>query len=289
MIGRYGMKQVMLRNGINVPAIGQGTWHIGDDPHMHDNEVEALRTGIGNGMTLIDTAELYGYGKSESVVGDAIKPYDRGKLFIVSKVLPQNAGRKNMRRACETSLKYLGTDYLDLYLYHWRGSIPLSETVECLQELKDSELIRDWGVSNFDTRDMQELARLKQGGNCVCVQDLYHIGSRGTEYSLQPYLRKNSIAFMAYCPLAINGTLRSGIIGNPVLQQIADAHNSSVQQIMLAWAIRDGNVIAIPKSTAKEHTIQNAVAGDIELTDEELKMLDKAFPAPYKEVPLDVE
>lgn len=283
------MKQVMLRNGINVPAIGQGTWHIGDDPRMHNQEVEALRTGIDNGMTLIDTAELYGYGKSESVVGDAIKPYDRSKLFIVSKVLPQNAGRKNMRRACETSLKYLGTDYLDLYLYHWRGSIPLSETVECLQELKDSGLIREWGVSNFDTQDMHELARLKNGGNCIAVQDLYHIGSRGTEYSLHPYLRNNNIAFMAYCPLAINGTLRSGIIGNPVLKQVADAHNASVQQIMLAWAIRDGNVIAIPKSTTKEHTLQNATAGDIELTDEDLEMLDKVFPAPDREVPLDVE
>lgn len=283
------MKQVMLRNGISVPTIGQGTWHIGDDQRMHDQEVEALRTGIDNGMTLIDTAELYGYGKSESVVGDAIKPYDRNKLFIVSKVLPQNAGRKNMRRACETSLKYLGTDYLDLYLYHWRGSIPLSETVECLQELKESGLIREWGVSNFDTRDMHELARLKHGRNCVAVQDLYHIGSRGTEYSLHPYLRKNNIAFMAYCPLAINGTLRSDIIGNPVLQQVAAAHNASVQQIMLAWAIRNGNVIAIPKSATKEHALQNAAAGDIELTDEDLEMLDRAFPAPDREVPLDVE
>ena len=283
------MKQVKLKNGISVPAIGQGTWHIGDDPRMHDREVESLRTGIDSGMTLIDTAELYGYGKSESVVGDAIKPYDRSKLFIVSKVLPQNAGRKNMRRACETSLKYLGTDYLDLYLYHWRGSIPLSETVECLQELKDCGLIREWGVSNFDTDDMRELARLKHGGNCIAIQDLYHIASRGTEYSLQPYLRRNDIAFMAYCPLAINGTLRSGIISDPVLRQAADAHGASVQQIMLAWAIRGGNVIAIPKSASKQHTLENAAAGDIELTEEELKMLDKAFPAPDREVPLDIE
>ena len=152
------MKQVRI-NGKTVPAIGQGTWHIGDDPKQHDREVEALRTGIENGMTLIDTAEMYGYGKSELVVGDAIKPYDREKLFIVSKVLPQNAGKRDMRRSCEESLKRLGTDYLDLYLYHWRGSIPLPETVNCLQELKDCGLIREWGVSNFDTSDMHELSR----------------------------------------------------------------------------------------------------------------------------------
>lgn len=283
------MKQVTLKNGTTVPAVGQGTWHVGDDAAMHDREVEALRTGIDNGMTLIDTAEMYGYGKSEAVVGDAIKPYDRSKLFIVSKVLPQNAGKRDMRRSCEESLKRLGTDYLDLYLYHWRGSIPLSETVNCLQELKDCGLIKDWGVSNFDTADMHELARIKHSGNCLAVQDLYHIGSRGTEFSLLPYLRANGIAFMAYCPLAVNGTLRRGIIGNTVLQQVAAAHNASVQQIMLAWAIRDGNTVAIPKSSSKQHTLENAAAGDIELTEEELKLLDGEFPAPDREVPLDIE
>lgn len=283
------MKQVTLKNGITVPAVGQGTWHVGDDPSMHDRETEALRVGIESGMTLIDTAEMYGYGKSETVVGDAIKPYDRSRLFIVSKVLPQNAGKKNMRRSCEESLKRLGTEYLDLYLYHWRGSIPLSETVTCLQELKECGLIRDWGVSNFDTADMHELSRLKHSENCAAVQDLYHIGSRGTEYSLHPYLRTNNIAFMAYCPLAVNGTLRRGITGNAVLRQIADAHSASVQQIMLAWAIRDGNTIAIPKSSSKQHTLENAAAGDILLTDDELKLLDREFPAPDRDVPLDVE
>ena len=282
------MKQVNI-NGKPVPAIGQGTWHIGDDPKLHDREVEALRTGIENGMTLIDTAEMYGYGKSELVVGDAIKPYDREKLFIVSKVLPQNAGKRDMRRSCEESLKRLGTDYLDLYLYHWRGSIPLSETVNCLQELKDAGLIREWGVSNFDTSDMHELSRLKHSGNCAAVQDLYHVGSRGVEYSLLPYLHKNNIAFMAYCPLAMNGTLRQGIWANAVLQKIAAAHNATVQQIMLAWAIRDGNTIAIPKSSAKQHTLENAAAATIELTEDELKMIENEFPAPDREMPLDVE
>ena len=144
-----------------------GACFIGDDPKLHEREVEALRAGIESGMTLIDTAEMYGYGKSELVVGDAIKPYDREKLFIVSKVLPQNAWKRDMRRSCEESLKRLGTDHLDLYLYHWRGSIPLSETVNCLQKLKDDGLIREWGVSNFDTDDIHELSQMKHSGNCA--------------------------------------------------------------------------------------------------------------------------
>lgn len=283
------MKKVILKSGITVPAIGQGTWKIGDYADKRKQEIGALRTGVEHGMTLIDTAEMYGSGRSEMLVGEAIAPYDREKLFIVSKVLPNNAGRKNMRRCCEESLKRLKTDYLDLYLYHWRGSIPLSETVECLQELKDSGLIKEWGVSNFNTADMQELEALKLGTNCTAVQDLYHIGSRGTEYSLKTYLRDNGIAFMAYCPLAINGSLRRGITENAVIKKIASAHGATVQQIMLAWAIRDGNTIAIPKSSSEKHTIENAQAAEIQLSDDELKMLDDEFPAPDRETALDVE
>ena len=283
------MKQVRLKNGISVPAIGQGTWHIGDDPAKRKSEIEALRTGIENGMTLIDTAELYGYGKSENVVGEAIRPNDRSSLYIVSKVLPQNAGKKNMRSSCEESLRQLGTDYLDLYLYHWRGSIPLSETISCLQELKDIGLIREFGVSNFDTADMHELSELKYGENCIAVQDLYHIGSRGIEYSLIPYMRRNEIALMAYCPLANNleGSRRK-IFENNDLKEIAGNHGATVQQIMLAWVIRDGNTIAIPKSSSKEHTLENFVAGDIELTAAELELIEKEFPAPDGETQLDV-
>ena len=283
------MKKVKLKSGISVPAIGQGTWKIGDRADKREQEIQALRTGIEHGMTLIDTAEMYGDGRSESVVGEAIAPYGREGLFIVSKVLPQNAGRRNMRRSCEESLKRLKTDYLDLYLYHWRGGIPLRETVECLQELKISGLIREWGVSNFNTADMQELEALSSGNNCTAVQDLYHIGSRGTEYSLKPYLKGRGIAFMAYCPLAINGSLRRGITDNAVLRQIASAHSATVQQIMLAWAVRDGNTIAIPKSSSQQHTTENAQAADIQLTEDELTMLDKEFPAPDREVALDVE
>ncbi len=283
------MKQVVLKSGITVPAIGQGSWKTGDFSDKKDIEIKALRTGIECGMTLIDTAEMYGNGKSESLVGEAIAPYDREKLFIISKVLPHNAGRKAMRSSCEQSLKRLKTDYLDMYLYHWRGNIPLRETVECLQQLKESGLIREWGVSNFDLADMQELEALDYGCNCSAVEDLYHIGSRGTEYDLKPYLNGRHTAFIAYCPLAINGGLRGGITDDPVLKQIAYAHSATVQQIMLAWAVRDGNTIAIPKSSSPEHTTDNAKAAEIQLTDDELKMLDKEFPPPDRKLPLDVE
>ncbi len=283
------MKKVILKNGIAVPAVGQGTWKTGDIPDRREQEIAALRTGIEQGMTLIDTAEMYGSGKSESLVGEAIAPYDRERLFIVSKVLPQNAGRKAMRRSCEESLKRLKTEYLDLYLYHWRGNIPLSETVECMQELKNSGLIREWGVSNFTTDDMHELEALAYSENCTAVQNLYHIGSRGAEFSLKPYLKTRGTAFMAYCPLAVNGSLRSGITENTVLMQIAEAHSATVQQIMLAWAIRDGNTIAIPKSSSQKHTVENALAAEITLSDEELRMIDSEFPTPDRELPLDVE
>ena len=280
---------VKLKSGIIVPAIGQGTWKIGDSDYKREQEIEAIRTGIDNGMMLIDTAEMYGDGKSELVVGEAIKVYDRKDIFLVSKVLPENAGRKNMRSSCENSLKRLGTDYLDLYLYHWRGFIPLAETVECLQKLKDEGLIREWGVSNFSTDDMYELGELDLASECAAVQNLYHIGSRGAEFSLKPYLKKKGIAFMAYCPLAINGSLRDNILNNMVLKEIAEAHKATVQQIMLAWSIRDNNTIAIPKSSSANHTLDNSVAMNIKLSNEELYLLDKEFPAPDIEVPLDTQ
>jgi diketogulonate reductase-like aldo/keto reductase len=188
--------EYLTHRGEEIPLIGFGTYRLGENETAA--ELETLRYGVDKlGMTLMDTAEMYGSGRSEALVGEAIAPYDREKLFIVSKVLPQNAGRKGMRRSCEGSLKRLKTDYLDLYLYHWIGDIPLPETVECLQGLKDSGLIREWGVSNFDTADMKALEAVKYGKNCAAVQDLYHIGSRGTEFSLKPYLANG---YNAPCP-----------------------------------------------------------------------------------------
>ncbi len=195
-------RMVRLANGHTVPAIGLGTWYLGENPATWNKELEALRTGIDTGMTLIDTAEMYGSGRSERLVGEAISGMNRESLFVVSKVLPQNAGKSRIFSSCRASLKRLGTSYLDLYLLHWRGGVPLSETVSCMEELKKEGLIRDWGVSNFDLEDMEELWQVKSGQKCLVNQVLYHMGSRGIEYSLLPWMESHHVSLMAYCPLA---------------------------------------------------------------------------------------
>lgn len=281
--------QVRLANGKCVPALGLGTWYLGDSQAAREKEIEALRSGIDAGMTLIDTAEMYGSGRSEKLVGEAIAPYDREKLFVVSKVLPGNAGRRNMVSSLNASLKRLGTDYLDLYLYHWRGSIPLSETVDCLEGLRREGRIKAWGVSNFDIDDMEELFHIPGGRNCQVNQVLYHTGSRGIEYSLLPWMRENGVALMSYCPLAQAGSLRKGLFSNPVLQEIAREHNCDVTQVLLSWNIRDGRTIAIPRSGSRAHTLLNAGADRITLTAEELDRIDRAYPAPRRKIYLDMQ
>ena len=282
-------KTVRLSNGAVVPAIGQGTWYIGERISKRAQEIDAIRAGIEAGMTLVDTAEMYGNGLSEKLVGEAISSTDRKKLFIVSKVLPSNAGKKNMERSCDATLKRLGTDYLDLYLYHWRGSVPLAETVACLEELKMKGKIRAWGVSNFDTSDMEELFALPSGKNCAVNQVLYHLGSRGIEFDLLPWMRRHGVALMAYCPLAQAGTLRRGLFENEIVAAVAQKHGCDVTQVLLAWCIRDGSTIAIPRSSKKEHTLLNAGADTVQLDAEDLADLDKAFPPPTHKMPLDVE
>lgn len=280
---------VKLKNGAEVPALGLGTWYLGDDAGRRAREIAALRTGIEKGMTLIDTAEMYGGGRSERLVGEAIKGTERGRLFIVSKVLPNNAGRRGIFRSCEESLQRLGTDYLDLYLLHWRGSVPLAETVECMEKLERDGLIRGWGVSNFDTDDMEELLRVKGGDGCLVNQVLYHAASRGIEYSLLPQMRERGVALMAYCPLAQGGSLRRGLFRSRALNDIAARRGATVAQILLAWTIRGGNVIAIPRSSSPEHTAENAGADAIELTAEELAAIDREFAPPRRKEPLDIQ
>lgn len=281
--------KVRLKNGAEVPALGLGTWYLGDDAGRRAREIEALRAGIENGMTLIDTAEMYGGGRSERLVGEAIKETERGKLFIVSKVLPNNAGRRGIFRSCEESLKRLGAGYLDLYLLHWRGNVPLAETVECMEELARDGLIRGWGVSNFDTDDMRELWRVKGGDGCLANQVLYHAASRGIEYSLLPWMRERGVALMAYCPLAQGGSLRRGLFRSRVLSDIAARRGASIAQILLAWAVRGGDAVAIPRSSSPEHTIENAGADAIELTAEELAAIDREFAPPKRKEPLDIQ
>ena len=280
---------VRLSNGAVVPAIGQGTWYIGERISKRAQEIDAIRAGIEAGMTLVDTAEMYGNGLSEKLVGEAISSAVRKNLFIVSKVLPSNAGKKNMARSCDATLERLGTDYLDLYLYHWRGSIALAETVACLEELKMKGKIRAWGVSNFDTSDMEELFALPSGKNCAVNQVLYHLGSRGIEFDLLPWMRRHGVALMAYCPLAQAGTLRRGLFENEIVAAVAQKHGCDVTQVLLAWCIRDGSTIAIPRSSKKEHTLLNAGADTVQLDAEDLADLDKAFPPPSHKMPLDVE
>ena len=280
---------VTLRNGIQVPALGLGTWFLGEKKAAREQELESLRAGISAGMTLIDTAEMYGNGKAEKLVKEAIAENKRENLYLVSKVLPNHAGRHQLEQALDESLKRMGVEYLDLYLYHWRGSYPLEETVAELERVKKAGKIKDWGVSNFDIDDMEELWLVPGGRNCLVNQVLYHTGSRGIEYSLLPWMRKHDVALMSYCPLAQAGTLRRGILNNPVLKEIAQKHNATVEQIMLAWNIRDGHTIAIPRSGKAEHTLLNAGADKIQLTEEDYKAIDQAYPPPTKKEYLDIQ
>ncbi|KFN08306.1 aldo/keto reductase family protein [Paenibacillus macerans] len=268
-------------------ALGQGTWRIGDNPRRRQEEIAALQAGVELGMNLIDTAEMYGEGRAESLVGEALKG-KRDSVFLVSKVYPHNAGRTRIFRSCEESLKRLGTDRLDLYLLHWRGRVPLEETVECMERLVEQGKIIRWGVSNFDTADMRELAALADGSRCAVNQVLYHLGSRGIEYDLLPWQRDCGMPIMAYSPLAQAGELRTGLTEHPAVVRAAEAHGASPLQILLAWSIRGGNVIAIPKASTVRHVTENAQAARITLSNEEIAALDEAFPPPDRKVPLDI-
>lgn len=280
---------VHLANGSVVPSLGLGTWYLGENPGNWDTELSALRTGIEMGMTLIDTAEMYGSGRSERLVGEAISAVDRGKLFMVSKVLPQNSSRQRIFSSCKASLKRLQTDYLDLYLLHWKGGVPLGETVSCMEELKKQGLIRGWGVSNFDIADMEELWGIENGRNCLVNQVLYHAGSRGIEFSLLPWMEAHNVALMAYCPLAQGGRLRQGLISHPAIKEIARAHNATPAQVLLSWTIRSKKAIAIPRSSSPVHTRENALADNLELSRRELDLIDSCFPAPTRKTHLDIQ
>lgn len=280
------MKFVMA-NGAEVFSVGQGTWYLGEHPDRFQREYSTLRTGIEAGMNLIDTAEMYGEGLAEKLVGTVIHGLDREKLYLVSKVYPFNADRRNIFGSCENSLRRMKTEYLDLYLLHWRGSIPFAETVECMEALKARGLIRQWGVSNMDVKDMQELAAVDRG-RCATDQVLYHLGSRGIEYDLLPWLQKREIPVMAYCPLAQGGTLRKGLLHAPVVQETAWTHGATAEQILLAFLLTRPGVLPIPRTGCPEHTLSNARASEIKLTREELATLEREFPAPRHKVPLDM-
>lgn len=280
---------VMLPDGTSVPRLGQGTWHLADNPSKRSHEVETLRRGIELGMTLIDTAEMYGEGASEELVGEAIEGIPREKLFLVSKVYPHNAGRNHIFESCRKSLKRLGVSSLDLYLLHWRGRVPFAETVSCMEELIKMGLIRRWGVSNFDVEDMEALWNVPNGNRCAVNQVLYHLGSRGIEYDLIPWLDSHNVPVMAYCPIAQGGTLRRGLLESAAVKEVALAHNATPVQVLLSFIMHSGKVIAIPKASSPEHVYENAQAGLIELTQKDMEILFSSFPPPRHKVPLDMQ
>lgn len=282
------MRNVILKDGTAVPQLGQGTWNLGERPGKRKDEIAALRLGIEHGMTLLDTAEMYGDGAAEELLGEAIEPFRREDLFIVSKVYPWNAGEDSIFDSCEASLERIGTDYLDMYLLHWRGSVPLAETVACMEELKKQGKILRWGVSNLDTNEMDELFAVPCGENCMTDQVLYHLGSRGIEFSLLPWLQEHNTAMMAYSPLAQAGTLRSSMLENKVLQEIASAHGVSIFQIMLAFTIVNEHIISIPRSSSPKHMLENRQAADIVLSADELAALNAEYPVPRHKVFLDM-
>lgn len=273
--------------GTRLPAIGQGTWYMGENAAHRRQEVAALSAGIAQGLTLIDTAEMYAEGGAEEVVGEAIRG-QRDEVFLVSKVYPWNAGGQKMVTACEASLRRLGTETIDLYLLHWRGGFELAETVAGMQALVAQGKIRHWGVSNLDLADMHELFQVDGSAACAANQVLYHLASRGIEYDLLPWCQSHSIPVMAYCPLAQAGRLRSGLLADSTVLEIASAHRATAAQILLAWVIHHQGVMAIPKAATVAHVEENAAALNIALTAEDLSRLDKAFPAPGRKVALDV-
>ncbi|MBU6420191.1 MAG: aldo/keto reductase [Proteobacteria bacterium] len=269
--------RISLPNGVSVPALGQGTWYMGEDAASAAAEASALQAGIDLGMTLIDTAEMYGDGGAEEVVGQAIAGRRDG-VFLVSKVYPHNASAKGIPLACARSLKRMRTDRIDLYLLHWRGAHPLAETVEAFERLREAGHIGAWGVSNLDTADMQELFRVKAGGGCAVNQVLYNPEARGIEFDLLPWCREAGVPVMAYSPLGQAGRL----LRSPALMEIGKRHGASPAQVALAWSLRDGTTIAIPKASSLAHVRQNAVAAAIRLTDEDLAAIDAAYPPPRR-------
>jgi diketogulonate reductase-like aldo/keto reductase len=268
------LRFVTLRSGERVPALGQGTWHMGENRRRAADEAAALRRGIDLGMTLIDTAEMYGSGGAEEVVARAAQGI-RDTLFIVSKVYPYNASREGVVAACERSLKRLATDRIDLYLLHWRGSIPLAETLEGFQRLEHDGKIRHHGVSNFDRADMAEWLALTGGETVAADQVLYNLARRGPEWDLVPWCREHNIAIMAYTPL---GT--GGMLGNPALAELARRRGATPAQIALAWLLRQEGTIVIPKASRPEHVRENRGALGVALAEEDLAALDRAFPPP---------
>jgi aldehyde reductase len=276
------MKHVTLPCGEPVATLGQGTWRIGEDPARRREEIDCLRRGIDLGLTLIDTAEMYGEGLSETLVGEAIEGR-RDQVFLVSKVYPHNASRRSMQVSCEGSLKRLRVDTIDLYLLHWPGHVPLAETVEAFESLRRAGKIRHWGVSNLDPALMRDLYDLPAGAAVQTDQVLYNLGRRGIEWDLLPWLRERRIPAMAYSPLD-----EGRLVRQPRLVEFAKRHGMTPAQVAIAWLLAQDGVIAIPKTGSRERLEENALALEHRLTTAQLQELDGFFPPPKGPGPLEM-
>ncbi len=271
-----------LPSGAKIPTFGLGTWRMGENARKRADEVKALAHGLSLGVTLIDTAEMYGDGEAETIVADAVGSR-RDEVFIVSKVLPSNSSKRGTIAACERSLKRLKTDRIDLYLLHWRGSPPLRETIEAFETLKDAGKILAWGVSNFDAGDMEELAETDGGTACATNQVLYNLTRRGIEFDLMPWCRARTMPIMAYSPIE-----QGRMLGHVALGEVARRRKATPAQVALAWLLRQDGVIVIPKATALAHVEEDIGALDVKLTADDLALLDKSFPPPKKATSLDM-
>jgi diketogulonate reductase-like aldo/keto reductase len=277
------MRTVELPAGEQIPVLGQGTWGLGEDPMRREEELTALRLGLDLEMTLIDTAEMYGDGAAERLVGDAVFGR-RDDVFLVTKVLPENADRAGAIQACERSLHRLRTDHIDLYLLHWPGPVPIDETVEAFTLLQQQGKIRFWGVSNFDTTDLLEVTAVPNGHSVQTDQVLYNLARRGIEWDLLPACQRSGLTIMAYAPFDHRGT----VLRHPTVIAVAERHGVTPAQVALAWVIRQDGVNTIPRAASPEHTAENRGALHVRLTVEDFADLDRAFPPPDGPGPIEV-
>ena len=283
--------RILLPDGSSMSKLGQGTWQMGEDDEKLQREVDGLKHGIEIGIDLIDTAEMYADGKAENIVGNAIQDFDREKVYLLSKVYPENANRHRIYSSVQRSLKLMNADYLDMYLLHWREDADLAEVVYCMEDLKDKGYIKRWGVSNFYVEDMEDLWKVTDGKNCAINQVLYNLGGRGIEYDLMPWQREHGVPFIAYGPVGQagaqvtqDGVSKAALMGDKNVNEVAKRHNASVVQILLAFVLKEKDMVAIPKAVGFDHIDENAAALALELTEEDLEQLSSSFPAPTQKI-----
>lgn len=287
---------VLLPDGSKMPKMGQGTYRMGEDDQQMEREIKGLQHGLSLGLNMMDTAEMYADGRSENLVGHAIKDMNREDLYLVSKVYPWNANKHKIYSSIDCTLKRLGTDYLDMYLLHWREDADVAEVAYLMEELKDKGKIKRWGVSNFDVKDMEDLWKVPGGSNCCINQVLYNLGSRGIEYDLFQWQREKGVPIMAYCPVGRGGNLVTGagvskaeLMQDKNVIEVAQRKGISISQLLLAWVLRQPDVVAIPKAVGTDHIDENVAAAEIVLTDEDLAQLDESFPAPTSKSKLETD